>query len=539
MPNPAVLYEEKKFYESQVLYADDSFFEFFTYPMTKGDPKSALQAPFSVVITEEITEKYFGEKNPMGKSLRFNNQDNFTVTGVIKNVPRNSHLLFDMLCSFQTLYSKYPKGHAFLNDFTSNTFRTYILLQKGIDPSTLEGKFPDFINKYGGRKLKTFGISMEYFLMPLTDIHLHTPLSGGKTGIGTILYIYIFALIAGIILIIACINFMNLATARSAKRAQEVGMRKVLGAQKSELVRQFLFESFFYSLISLLLALGLAELAFSTMSSIAGYELTIDFSKMLWLFPALLGIAIFVGLIAGSYPAFFLAAFQPARVLKGSAKTGAGNSFFRGVLVVMQFSISVALIIGTIIITRQLDYMKNKNPGFDKEQVVVLPFRDEELRKSLATIKNELKVHSDIVNVSVSSDIPGQYPQYNQKLPEGFSRDQSQLMYDLVVDEDFIPTLGMEIIAGRNFSKEFGADQKASAIINETAAKEFGWENPLGKKIGDYRGIRTVIGVIRDYHQIPITQEIKPLYIRFDPGDVYNPYRMLSIRIAPGSVSRV
>jgi len=538
MPNPAVLCEEKKFYESRVLYADDSFFEFFTYPMTKGEPKSALQAPFSVVITEEIAEKYFGEKNPMGKSLRFNNQDNFNVTGVIKNVPRNSHLLFDMLCSFQTLYSKYPKGHAFLNDFTSNTFRTYILLQKGIDPSTLEGKFPDFIKKYGGRKLKIFGISMEYFLMPLTDIHLHTPLSGGKTGIGTILYIYIFALIAGIILIIACINFTNLATARSAKRAQEVGMRKVLGAQKSELVRQFLFESFFYSFISLLLALGLAKLAFPTMSSIAGYELTIDFSKMLWLFPALLGIAVFVGLIAGSYPAFFLAAFQPARVLKGSAKTGAGNSFFRGVLVVIQFSISAALIIGTIIITRQLDYMKNKKPGFDKEQVVVLPFRDEELRKSLATIKNELKVHSDIVNVSVSSDIPGQYPQYNQKLPEGFSMDQSQLMYDLVVDEDFIPTLGMEIIAGRNFSKEFGADQKASAIINETAAKEFGWENPLGKKIGDYRGLRTVIGVVRDYHQIPITQEIKPLYIRFDPGDVYNPYRMLSIRIAPGSVSR-
>ena len=538
MPNPAVLCEEKKFYESRVLYADDSFFEFFTYPMTKGDPKSALQAPFSVVITEEIAKRYFGEKSPMGKFLRFNNQDNFTVTGVIKNVPRNSHLLFDMLCSFQTLYSKNPKGHAFLDDFTSNTFRTYILLKKGIDPSTLEGKFPDFIKKYGGRKLKIFGISMEYFLKPLTDIHLHTPLSGGKTGIGKILYIYIFALIAGIILIIACINFTNLATARSAKRAQEVGMRKVLGAQKSELVRQFLFESFFYSFISLPLALGLAEFTLPTMSSIAGYELTIDFSKTLWLFPALLGIAVFVGLIAGSYPAFFLAAFQPARVLKGSTKTGAGNSFFRGVLVVMQFSISVSLIIGTIIITRQLDYMKNKNPGFEKEQVIVLPFRDEELRKSLATIKNELKVYSDIVNVSVSSDIPGQYPQYNQKLPEGFSRDQSQLMYDLVVDEDFIPTLGLEIIAGRNFSTEFGADQKASVIINETAAKEFGWENPLGKKIGGYRGIKTVIGVVRDYHQIPITQEIKPLYIRFDPDDVYNPYRMLSIRIAPGSVSR-
>ena len=538
MPNPAVLCEGKKFYESRVLYADDSFFDIFSYPMTIGDPKSALKAPFSIVITEDIAEKYFGDKNPIGRSLRFDNQDNFTVTAVIKNVPRNSHLLFDMLCSFQTLYSQYPKGHAFLNDFTSNTFRTFILLQKDTDPSTLESKFPDFIKKYGGIKLKLFGISMEYFLMPLTDIHLHTPLGGEKTGIGAILYIYIFALIAGIVLIIACINFMNLATARSAKRAQEVGMRKVLGAHKSELVKQFLFESFFYSFISLLLALGLAELALPTMSSIAGYKLTIDFSKMLWLFPALLGIAVFVGFIAGSYPAFFLAAFRPARVFKGSAKTGAGNSFSRGFLVVMQFSISVTLIIGTIIITRQLDYMKNKNPGFDKEQVVVLPFRDEELRKSLTTIKNELTGYSDIVNVAVSSDIPGQYPQYNQKLPDGFSSDQSQLMYDLVVDEDFISTFGMEIIAGRNFSKEFGSDQKAAAIINETAAKEFGWENPLGKKIRDYRGIRTVIGVVRDYHQIPITQEIEPLYIRFDPDDVYNPYRMLSIRIAPGSVSR-
>ncbi len=182
--------------------------------------------------------------------------------------------------------------------------------------------------------------------------------------------------------------------------------------------------------------------------------------------------------------------------------------------------------------------MKNKNPGFDKEQVVVLPFRDEGLRKSLSTIKNELKGYSEIINVAVSSDIPGQYPQYNSKLPEGFPRDQFQLMYDLNVDEDFIPTMGMEIIAGRNFSKEFGADQKTSVVINETAAKEFGWENPVGKKIGGYRGIKTVIGVVRDYHQLPVSQEIKPLYIRYDPEDVYNPFRMLSLRIAPGNVGR-
>jgi putative ABC transport system permease protein len=538
MPDPAVLYGEKKFYVDRALFADDSFFEIFTYPMTKGDPNTALKDPFSVVITEEIADKYFGDENPIGKSLRFNNRDNFTVTGVIKKVPYNSHLLFDMLCSFQTLYSQNPKGHPFLNDFISNTFRTYILLQKGADPVTLERKFPDFIEKYGGKRLKFIGSSMDYFLMPLTDIHLHTPLSGGRTGVGTILYIYIFALIAIIMLIIACINFMNLSTARSAKRAQEVGMRKVLGAERGELIRQFLCESFFFSFLALFLAFGLTELALPTMSSIAGYELSANFLKMLWLIPALLGIAVFVGFVAGSYPAFFLAAFQPARVLKGSVKTGAGNSFLRSILVVLQFSISVILIIGTFIIVRQLKYMKNKNPGFDKEQVVVLPFRDEELRKSLSTIKSELKGYSGIVNVAVSSDIPGQYPQYNQKIPEGFSQSQAQLMYDLNVDEDFIPTMGMEIIAGRNFSKEFGGDQKISVIINETAAKQFGWENPIGKRIGGYSGIKTVIGLVRDFHQLPVSQEIKPLYIRIDPEDAYNSYRMLSIRIAPGSISR-
>jgi len=536
MPDPSVRYKEKKFYVDRALFADDSFFEIFTYPMTKGNPDSALKAPFSVVITEEIADKYFGDEYPVGKSLRFNNKDNFTVTGVIKNIPRNSHLLFDMLCSFQTLYSQNPKGHPFLNDFLSNTFWTYILLQKDADPGTLENKFPDFIEKYGGKRLKFYGISIEYFLMPLTGIHLHTPLSGGRTGIGAILYIYIFAFIAVIILIIACINFMNLATARSAKRAQEVGMRKVLGAIKGELVKQFLCESFFYSFLSLLLAFALVELALPVMSSIAGYELSVGFSKMQWFLPVILGIAIFVGFMAGSYPAFFLAAFQPARVLKGGLKIGAGNSFLRSILVVLQFSISVALIIGTFIIVRQLNYMKSKNPGFDKEQVVVLPFRDEELRKSLGIMKTELKGYSEIVNVAVSSDIPGQYPQHNSKHPEGFLRDQSQLMYDLNVDEDFVPTMGMEIIAGRNFSKEFGSDRKASAIINETAAKEFGWENPLGKKIGGYRGIKTVIGIVRDYHQLPISQEIKPLYIRHDPDDVYNPFRMLSIRIASGNI---
>jgi len=537
MPDPAVRYKNKKFYVDRTLFADDSFLEIFTYPMLKGDPKTALKSPFSVVITEEIANKYFGDEDPIGKSLRFNNKDNYTVTGVVENVTRNSHLLFDMLCSFQTLYSQNPKGHPFLNDFIANNFRTYILLQKGASPNALETKFPEFIEKHGGNRLKFIGSTMEYFLMPLTKIHLHTPLSGVKTGIGSILYIYIFSLIAVIILIIACINFMNLATARSAKRAQEVRMRKVLGAVKWELVRQFLFESFFYSFFALFLAIGLTEIALPTMSSVVGYELSLDYFKMLWLMPAFLGITIFVGFAAGSYPAFYLSAVQPVRVLKGGVKTGNKNSLFRSVLVVVQFAASVTLIIVTVIIVRQLAYMKNKNPGFNKEQVVVLPFRDEELRKSLGTIKTELKSYSGIINIAVSSDIPGQNPQYNQKHPEGFPFNQPQLMYDLNVDEDFISTMGMEIIEGRDFSKEFGGEQKA-AIINETAAKQFGWENPVGKRIGGYRGLKTVVGIVRDYHQLPVSREIKPLYIRIDPKDKYNPYRMLSVKIAPGNISR-
>jgi len=537
MPDPTVRYQEKKFYVGRALYADDSFFEIFTSPILRGDPKTALKAPFSVVITEEMAERYFGAEDPLGKSLRFNNQDDYTVTGVVKNVPRNSHLVFDMLCSFQTQYSQNPKGHPFLDDFISNTFWTYVLLEKGADPRVLEAKFPEFIEKYGGKRLKFIGSTMEYFLMPLTRIHLQTPLSGERTGIGAILYIYIFSLIAVVILIIACINFMNLATARSTRRAQEVGMRKVLGAGKGALVRQFLGESFLYSFFALFLAVGLTEFALPIMNSIAGYELSLNFLSLPWLIPALLGITLFVGFAAGSYPAFYLAAFQPVQVLKGGVRTGKKNTLFRSVLVVLQFAASVTLIIGTVMIVRQLAYMKNKNLGFNKEQVVVLPFRDEELKKSLSTIKNELKGHSGIVNVSVSSDIPGQYPQLNSKHPEGFPFNQPPLMYDLNVDKDFIRTMGMEIIAGRDFSQEFGAEQKA-AIINETAAKQFGWDNPIGKMIGEHSGLKTVIGVVRDYHQLPLTQEIKPLYIRITPEDKYNPYRMLSVRIAPGDISR-
>jgi ABC-type antimicrobial peptide transport system permease subunit len=521
----------------QALYADDSFFDIFTYPLLKGDLKTALKAPFSVVITEDMAERYFGEEEPLGKSLRFNNQDNFTVTGVVKNVPRNSHLLFDMLCSFQTLYSQYSKDHPFLNDFIANNYRTYVLLEKGIDPRTLESKFPEFIKKYGGKRLKYIGSTMDYFLMPLTKIHLHTPLSGERTGIGAILYIYIFSLIAVIILIIACINFMNLATARSAKRAQEVGMRKVLGAVKGELIRQFLLEAFFFSFLALFLAVILTELALPFMSSIVGYDLSLNFLRLPWLIPSLLIITIFVGFAAGIYPAFYLSSFPPVRVLKGGVKSGKTNTLFRSVLVVIQFAASVTLIIGTVVIMRQLAYMKNKNPGFNKEQVVVLPLRDDELRKSLSTIKNELKGQSGILNAAVSSDIPGQQPQYNQKHPEGFPYNQPQLMYDLNVDEDFIATMGMEITAGRSFSQKFGAEQK-TAVINEAAAKQFDWEKPVGKRIVGYSGLKTVIGVVRDYHQLPVTQEIKPIYIRISPKDIYNPYRMLSVRIAPGNLSR-
>ncbi|MCJ7582339.1 MAG: ABC transporter permease, partial [Candidatus Aminicenantes bacterium] len=306
--------KDLEFFEENVIYADNSIFNVFTFPMIMGDPQSALKTAYSMVMTEDTAKKYFGDEDPLGKILKVDNQFDYTVTGVVKNVPKNSHFTFDILCSFESLYAQ--NGEA-MEVWMSFNLYTYLLLQENLNIKELENKFPALVDKHMGTTLTAIGGKIDFFLQPLTKIHLHSHMENEIEANSDIAYIYIFSAIALFILILACINFMNLATARSALRAREVGIRKVIGAERKELIRQFLGESLMYSLFSMLIAVLLAHLVLPLFSSLSGRDLTIDYFGMPWLIPGILGMILFVGFAAGSYPALFLSSFQPVKVLKG------------------------------------------------------------------------------------------------------------------------------------------------------------------------------------------------------------------------------
>ncbi len=540
MSRPVVKYKDKQFLETRIRYADDSVFDIFSWPMVKGDPRTALTAPYSIVITEDMAKKYFGNDESLGKILRFNDSEDYAVTGVVKNVPMNSHFLFNGLCSFKTLYARDETVSLILTDWISFNFSTYVLMQKGADYRELEKKFPALLEKHAGEQMRAKGASTEFFLQPLKEIRLYTP---GQQGNDPILYIYIFSAIALFVLLIACVNFMNLSTARSSSRSLEVGIRKVLGADRRRLIVQFLMDALILSSLSMVVALILVEAGLPLISSLAGRPLALDVNEMPWLIPGITGLTLFTGLLAGSYPAFFLTVFRPINVLKGDLKSGTSNSRLRGILVVTQFAISIVLIIGTAIMINQLNYMRTRDPGFDKEHVAVLPMMDDHIRDMLPVIKKELKSYHGVLNISASSTLPGWGTQINDKIPEGFTQANTQLMDDLNVDIDFIPTMGLKMTAGRNFSKVFGTDERESVIINETAVKRYGWKEPLGKMIKVYPpyGIggwlpRKVIGVIKDVHIQPVTRTIEPLILSNVPNHRYNPLRVIVVRIKPGDI---
>ncbi len=524
-----VRYRDNTNYEDRIFFADNSVFDIFSFPLVKGDPRTALATAESIVISESIALKYFGSDDPVGKLLNINNKTDYRVTGVMKDVPDNSQFVFSMLCSFETFAQKNKWS---IQNWLSINEYTYILLGKGADYKQLELKLPDMIEKRVGAMLRYVKGELKLSLQPLTSIHLHSDLMQEISGNSKIVYVYIFSAIALFILAIACINFMNLSTARSTGRAREVGLRKVMGADRGKIIRQFLSESILNSLISCLLALILVDLTLPLFRSISGIDLRIDYAQNLWLIPGLVGIAVFIGLIAGSYPAFFLSGFQPSSVLKGEFKAGKKGSRFRSALVIVQFTISIALIAGTIVVFNQLDYMKNKRLGFQKEQVVVIPISDESTMDSLMPVKQELENYSGIIRVAASSHVPGQTTYVNPFMPEGFALDQMQYMGELYVDHDFIPTMGIEMIAGRNFSRDFQTDTSQSVIINETAARQFGWEKPIGKTIQTMSTSRklkkyTVIGVVKDFHMESLKKRIIPLFI----GCTTHNFNSLSVRI--------
>jgi putative ABC transport system permease protein len=537
LPRIPIEYDEKVFYEERIAYADPGFFKVFSFPLIRGDIETALDAPYSIVLSRDMAEKYFGDEDPLNRRLKLNSRDDCNVTGVMENFPANSHLKLDFVCSIETYYVLSNRD---VEEWMNFNNYTYLLLEEKADASRFAEKFPAFIDSYLSNMKKALGGNLGFFLQPITDIHLRSNLGYEMPGTGDVAYVYIFSAIALFILIIACINFMNLSTARSAGRAKEVGLRKVMGAEKGMLIRQFLMESMLYCVISFVFALVLIWIAMPVFSSLSGVKLSFLLGDMPWLIPAFIGFTLITGLMAGSYPAFFLSAFEPANVLRGTLKSGASSSRFRSVLVVSQFVISIALLAGTSVMLNQLRFMKNKDLGFDKDNVIVIPIMERSIRENLQTVKSEIRSYSHVLDVAAASDLPGSYPDYSAFVPEGYTIEQTQLMHRINCDTDLIRTLGINIIAGRDFSLEFPTDPEESVIINETAARKYNWNEPLGKTIGFFTGsdmseirYRKVIGVVQDFHVRSMHDKILPLLFT-NEGDYL---QEIAVRIEPGSVS--
>ncbi len=520
---------EKKFYEEDVLYADSGFFRIFTVPLLHGDPLTALEGVNKIVLSETTARKYFGEEHPVGKVLRFNDQIDLTVSGVCKDYPDNSHFNFNALISFATRVEMAFPGWA--DAWGNLSMYTYIMLEPNASIDSLESKLPGFLPRYFDEEIEASNIRIDPYLQPVTDIHLHSNLMAELGSNSDISYIYLLMAITLFILVLASINFMNLSTAKSTSRAKEVGIRKVVGAKRKNLISQFIGESVVISMISLFISLILIELLLPTFNQITGKNLDMQYILDWQITLGFFLLAVFVGVIAGSYPAFYLSAFNPLRVLKGRIKVGSSNSLLRNILVFIQFTISIALIIGTVIIFRQLNYVKNINLGFDDENVVVITLRNEESRTKGRIIKDEFLKNPDVTGISLSDGYPGGTLSGSGYFPEGLGEEDPWLIYGFSVDPDFIDkTARMSIIEGRNFSDEFPSDS-TGILINETLMRELEWtDDPIGKIIHSDREDSLefrVIGVVGDFHNQSLHSKIKPVLLQFLRDDP----RFIMIRI--------
>ncbi len=542
---PLLRYKDKVFSEEKFYWADSTFFDVFTVKFIEGNPQTALSQPNQVVLTEAMAKKYFGTENPMGKILKADQKRNYIVTGVVKAFPQNSHFHFDFLASLST-YSD-SKSHFWL----SNNYYTYLLLRKGTDPDKFQKKFNAYIRKIIGPQVKlATGVSFdkflengsryEYKLQPLTSIHLHSHLDGELEPNSDISYIYIFSVIALAILLIACINFMNLSTARSERRAMEVGIRKTLGSNKTQLVAQFIVESIFMSIISVFLAVGIVESLLPLFNDISGKSISLGIFSHLYSIPVLIIFAVVVGIIAGSYPAFFLSSFMPMQVLKKDKRKGSRNSLLRSGLVIFQFSVSIILFIGTLVIYNQLHYIMNKNLGFNKEKVVVIKKTDD-IGTQIESFKYALSDNKNVISVSNSTQIPGSDFGGGTYKIAGTPSQNSQLIWRLFADYNFLKTYQIKLDRGRAFSKDHPSDTMA-VIINQAAVKAFVLKNPIGKQLvqfGSKPGEDVnykIIGVIKDFNFQSLHQKIRPLVIFPFLKGQWGKY--VSVRIAGGNYQK-
>jgi len=518
----------KRFQEQNVFFVDQDMFSIFTIPFIYGDKNSALNRPNSVVITDRMSAKYFGPGNPVGKSLNYDNKVLLQVTGVVKKMPDNSDIKFDFLVSFETLYQAESQlfSDFIRKDWSFNPCETWILLKPGIQPAHIQAALNQYAYRNGTDRSRQMN---KVILQPLNDIHLHASTVLGNASSSDITYMYVFAGVAFLILLIANVNFINLSIARSINRVKEIGMHKVLGAEKKQLVFQFLFETLLTSAIAFLLAIVLTQLALPALNQLTDKH----FSWAGWTTPINMAIfaAIFfaAGILAGLYPAFFITRFKTALALKGKSGDQNKRNAVQKTLLVMQFTVSIMLIIGTIVIYQQMQYLRNKPLGFQKQQILVVPIFgtgafsygniiDTAVRHRMNTFYNELNAYSKIKGVTSSSEMPGQGFVRGLIIPQGHYEKDNMFAPWLSVDYNYIQTLHMQIVAGRDFSKASGHDNLDAFIINESAVRAFGWGTPqkaLGKSM--IRGKQAdgkkgyIIGVVKDFDFNSLSNPMEPL----------------------------
>lgn len=529
--NTLVSFEKNHFLEEEFYWADPEMFDVFSIPFISGDPESALNNPFAILLSQKTARKYFGHADPIGKILTMSERYEFEVAGVFFDMPANSHFIMDAVVPYETYFLITDND---IDNWSSNFSYTYVLLHKDADPAEMSNKISPVLEI---PLLKAAGIQEPYpkiySIQPLTEIHLHSLRMQEIRANNEMKYIILFSAVAFLILFIACINYINLATAQSLRRGKEVGLRKVVGAQKGQLITQFLGESVSMTILAMIISVMMVLLALPAFNSLVERQLTLNPFQNPQLILGLALITLFVGLFAGSYPAMRMSDFKPISVLSGAFSRSHKGSSLRNVLVLVQFSITIILIIFTTVVRKQLNFIKTVDMGYAKEQIITLPVRGSSIRQNIQAIKTELLKYSGITAVSTSGRLPNNIDTFTSRDWTGRNPDEPIPIFYNTADYDFTGLFGMQIVQGRSFSRDFPSDKNGAFLVNETAVKVAEWESSIGRKLTHWSGeTGTIVGVLKDFHLQSLHSPIEPLYIFLDPNNFSN----LSIKIKSADI---